>query len=102
MNPRSRSLLITTLAAVLAAPVVVRAEDPKPDEGVPCWGVNRCKGLGDCGAAGCRSSGCHGSNACRRKGFIRLQKETCLKVEGGRLTKAAPKKPPPKPEAKKG
>jgi uncharacterized membrane protein len=96
MNLRSRSLLVATLASVLAAPAVLRAEDPKTDEGQPCWGINKCKGLGDCGASGCRSSGCHGSNACNRKGFIRLQKETCLKINGGRLTKAAEK-----PAAKK-
>lgn len=52
MNARRRSLLVATLAGVLAAPVVSRAEDPKPDEGAPCRGINRCKGLGDCGAAG--------------------------------------------------
>jgi uncharacterized membrane protein len=97
-----KSLLVAALAGVLAAPVIAHAEDQKGDEGVPCWGVNRCKGVGDCGAGGCRTTGCHGSNACRRKGFLRLEKETCLKIEGGRLTQAAAKKPAAKPEAKKG
>ncbi|HSB64671.1 MAG TPA: hypothetical protein VLJ18_10920 [Thermoanaerobaculia bacterium] len=102
MNVGKKSLLIATLASVLAAPTAVRAEDQKADEGVPCWGINKCKGVGDCGAGGCRTTGCHGSNACRRKGFLRLEKETCLKVEGGRLTQAAAKPATMKPEAKKG
>ncbi|HSB36663.1 MAG TPA: hypothetical protein VLH41_07280 [Thermoanaerobaculia bacterium] len=102
MNVGRNALLVATLAGVLAAPAAVRAEDQKGDEGVPCWGVNRCKGIGDCGAGGCRTTGCHGSNACRRQGFLRLDKETCLKVEGGRLTQAAAKKPAPKPGTKKG
>ncbi|HEV8268998.1 MAG TPA: hypothetical protein VGR00_12225 [Thermoanaerobaculia bacterium] len=95
MNIDRRTLLAAALASSLITPSVVRAEDEKAKgdaskEGVPCWGVNRCKGMGDCGAEGCRHSGCSGSNACRRKGFVRLQKETCLKIENGRLTKAAP------------
>jgi hypothetical protein len=105
MNIGKKSLLVATLAGVLAAPAVARAEDEKGgakgDEGVPCWGVNKCKGVGDCGAGGCRTTGCHGSNACRGKGFLRLDKETCLKIQGGRLTQAAAKKPATKPEATK-
>jgi hypothetical protein len=31
----------------------------------------------------CRTTGCHGSNACRRKGFLHLDKETCLNIEAG-------------------
>jgi hypothetical protein len=102
MKIGTKSLLVATLAGVLVAPAIARAEEDKgtqkQDEGTPCWGVNRCKGVGDCGASGCRTTGCHGSNACRRKGFLRLDKETCLKIEGGRLTQASPKKP----DAKKG
>ncbi len=106
MNVGQKSLLVAALAGVLAAPAIARAEDekgaPKADDGVPCWGINTCKGVGDCGAGGCRTTGCHGSNACRRKGFLRLDKETCLKIEGGRLTKAAAKKPAAHAESKKG
>lgn len=90
MDSRSRSLLVAALAGMLAIPAALSAqEDKKKDEGQPCWGINRCKGLGDCGVAGCRSSGCHGSNACKGKGFLRLEPETCLKIQGGRLEKAA-------------
>lgn len=90
----NRTLLIATLAGVLAMPAVLHAEDQKaPDDGdkVPCWGVNRCKATGACSAEGCRAHGCHGSNECKRKGFLRIDADTCLKIEGGRLAKAAPK-----------
>jgi uncharacterized membrane protein len=94
----SRSLLVAALAGMLALPAVLSAQDQKaaPDDGdkKPCWGVNKCKGLGDCGAEGCRHSGCHGSNACKGAGFLRIDPDTCLKIQGGTLTKAsAPAKP---------
>lgn len=93
MSITHRSLAAAALLAALATPSAARAEEQKTagPEQVPCWGVNACKGLGDCGAAGCRQSGCHGSNACKRKGFLRLEKETCLRIENGRLTKAPEK-----------
>lgn len=98
MNTRSRkSLLVAALAGALALPAALRAEDPKaaPDDGdkKPCWGINKCKGNGDCGAEGCRASGCHGSNACKGQGFLRLNPDTCMKIQGGSLTKVAAKKP---------
>lgn len=106
MNIGKKSLIVAALAGILVAPAIARAEDEKgsqkPDEGVPCWGVNKCKGVGDCGAGGCRTTGCHGSNACRGKGFLRLEKDTCLKIQGGRLTQSAAKKLAAGPEAKKG
>ena len=97
MNSRSRrSLLVAALAGALALPAALRAEDAKtaPDDGdkKPCWGINKCKGTGDCGADGCRASGCHGSNGCKGQGFIRLNPETCMKIQGGSLTKVAAKK----------
>ncbi len=94
MNPRSKSLLAAALAGVLSLPAALQAQDqkPAPDGKLkPCWGINTCKGAGDCGAEGCRHSGCHGSNACKGHGFLRLEPETCLKIQGGSLTKVASK-----------
>jgi uncharacterized membrane protein len=89
----TRTLLVAALAGALALPAALRAQDSNqtPDDGdkKPCWGVNKCKGTGDCGAEGCRQSGCHGSNACKGKGFLRINPETCLKIQGGSLTRAA-------------
>ena len=101
-----QSLLVAALAGLLALPAALSAQDqkPAPDDGdkQPCWGVNRCKGLGDCGADGCRQSGCHGSNACKGQGFLRLSSDTCLKIQGGSLTKtSAAAKPAAKSHEKK-
>ncbi len=105
MNPRSKTLLAAALAGVLSLPATLRAQDqkPAPDDGKlkPCWGVNKCKGTGDCGAEGCRHSGCHGSNACKGQGFLRLEPETCLKIQGGSLTKVAAEKPAARKSVKK-
>jgi uncharacterized membrane protein len=91
------SLLVATLAGALALPSITRGQEKQAtDEGVPCWGINKCKGLGDCGAEGCRHSGCHGSNACKGQGFLRLPEETCLKINEGRLTKNVAKNAPKK------
>ena len=96
-NLGSKGLLVAALAGVLTLPATVTSQEQKnADEGVPCWGINRCKGVGDCGAEGCRQSGCHGSNACNGKGFLRLSAETCLKIESGRLTKNVVKPQPKK------
>jgi hypothetical protein len=94
MNPRSKSLLAAALAGALSVPTALQAQEKKSGEDSnlkPCWGVNTCKGTGDCGADGCRQSGCHGSNACKGQGFLRLDPDTCLKIQGGRLTKVAEK-----------
>lgn len=90
MKGKSKVMLMAALAGAMAVPMIVKAADapPKDDGGkVPCWGINKCKGTGDCSAEGCRANGCHGTNACNGQGFIRLEKETCLKIVGGRLEK---------------
>lgn len=60
---------------------------------VPCYGVNKCKGTGACG--GKHDSGeaysCAGNNGCKGKGFLMIDKDTCLKIQGGRLTAEEPK-----------
>lgn len=52
-------------------------------EKVECWGVNECKGQGECGSAAAGTS-CAGTNACKGKGWISLSKQDCLE-KGGRL-----------------
>ena len=60
------------------------AEGMAAAPGVPCYGVNACKGTGDCGGKG---HACAGKNACKGMGFKNVVlKEDCLKMEGGRLT----------------
>ncbi len=92
MPSKSRRVLIASLSTVLAAPLVfapglVRAEE---GETVHCYGVNKCKETGDCGGPG---HSCANQNACKRQGYIDMDKETCLRLDGGQLT--------PEAEAKK-
>lgn len=50
---------------------------------VRCYGVNKCKGAGACGGQG---HSCAGENACKGQGYLKIDEETCLKIQGGRLT----------------
>jgi len=83
-----RALLAASIAGILAAVGFVsvgHAADKvagAKDTG-HCYGVNKCKGAGDCGGKG---HSCAGQNACKGQGFIDLSQKDCLRIEGGRLT----------------
>ena len=53
------------------------------EESAPCYGVNACKGTGECGG---KDHACAGENACKGQGWIKMPKDKCLGMEGGRLT----------------
>ena len=78
------SLLVASavagLLAFAAAPGGASADEA---EKVHCYGVNKCKGTGSCGGKG---HSCAGENSCKGQGYLDIDKETCLKIEGGRLT----------------
>jgi uncharacterized membrane protein len=91
MTNRSKFLLAASLATAVAAPMLADSHMAKPDkagEKVHCYGVNKCKGMGDCGGQG---NSCKGTNACSRQGFIEIDKDTCLRLDGGSLTAPAKK-----------
>ena len=86
----SRGALIASAVAGLFAsgvlgPVARAAEQA---EQARCYGINACKGKGDCGGKG---HSCAGENACKGKGYLKLDKETCLKIQGARLTEGPEK-----------
>jgi len=90
MTKKTRVLLIASLTGAIATPAIVsHAGDGGKAKGknVPCYGVNKCKGTGDCGGAG---ASCAGSNSCKRLGYIDMDSQTCLRLDGGRLTAAEP------------
>lgn len=66
----------------LGAPIGTAMADHHA-ETVHCYGVNKCKGAGACGGKG---HSCAGENACKGQGYLDIDQETCLKIEGGRLT----------------
>ncbi len=87
MDVKKQSLLAASVAGLLAAGVMIAGTAQAAHEGegsaVPCYGINKCKGTGDCGGKG---HACAGKNDCGAHGFIKLEKETCLKIKGGSLT----------------
>ncbi len=83
-----RALLAASVAGLLAAagvflrgPQAQAAEEGS--EAVHCYGINKCQGTGDCGGKG---HSCAGQNACNGQGYLELDKDDCLRIEGGRLT----------------
>ena len=87
MNGKQQALIVASVAGLLAAASSVWAEQMTPAhkaEGTAsCYGINKCKGAGECSGKG---NSCAGTNGCKGQGFIELKKETCLKIQGGRLT----------------
>jgi uncharacterized membrane protein len=73
---------------MLSLPLLVSSQSSasgqEEAEKVPCYGVNKCKGVGDCDGPG---HSCAGQNECKRKGHIDMDKDTCLRLDGGRLTR---------------
>lgn len=69
-------LMVVTGATMMNAPVVHAAADA-------CYGVNQCKGTGACGGKG---HGCAGKNACKGEGWVHMDNDECLAMEGGSLT----------------
>ncbi len=89
MTRTTRYLLAASLAGVLAAPLVgtSRSSAHEASDTAHCYGVNKCKGVGDCGGKG---HSCKGQNSCKRQGYIDMDKETCLRLEDGRITPSEP------------
>ena len=86
MDRTQRAVVAASVAGLVAAMGVLgraSTSHAAESEHVPCYGINKCKGVGECGGKG---SSCAGSNACAGQGYLKLDKDTCLKIQGGRLT----------------
>ena len=85
-----RALIAASVAGLLASAgaIWVGQNVQAADTGMkaPCYGVNKCKGTGECGGKG---HACAGKNECAGQGYIKLEKDTCLKIKDGRLTPEA-------------
>lgn len=84
----TKVLMASAVAGLLAVGVAgtARADEGGSKEMVKCYGINKCKGTGACGGPG---YSCAGNNACKGQGWLHLDKDTCLKIQGGRLTPEA-------------
>jgi uncharacterized membrane protein len=76
-------LLASAVAGLMLAGGVAGTAAAEEKEEVRCYGVNKCKGSGDCGGKG---HSCAGENACKGQGYLKMAADTCLKIQGGRLT----------------
>lgn len=86
MSGKVKALVAASVAGLVAAAGLASVGQAAEESAkVPCYGINKCKGAGECGG---KNHSCHGSNECAGKGFIKLDKETCLKIKDGSLTPA--------------
>ena len=90
MDSAKRAFVAASVAGLVAAVSVVwggqqvrAAETEDSGKKASCYGINKCKGIGDCGGKG---HSCAGKNECAGQGYVELEKDTCLKIKDGRLT----------------
>ena len=83
VSNRKKALLAASIAGLMTMATTVAATNVQAADNVPCYGVNACKGTGDCGGQG---YSCAGKNACKGQGFIQLPADTCTRIQGGKLT----------------
>jgi uncharacterized membrane protein len=76
-------LLASAVAGLMVAGGVAGIAAAEEKEEVRCYGINKCKGTGACGGQG---HSCAGENACKGQGYLKMDEDTCLKIQGGRLT----------------
>lgn len=73
-------IALATAAAGLFATASVPAVAGKHEGNVHCYGVNGCKGKGECATA---SNACKGHNACKGKGWVAMSAKDCT-AKGGK------------------
>jgi uncharacterized membrane protein len=86
INQKKKMLLAASIAglmAVTANSMTSSAHAEEAKESVPCYGVNACKGTGDCGG---KDYSCAGKNACKGQGWLKMPADLCTRIEGGKLT----------------
>lgn len=80
---KRKMMLAASMAGLMAAAGSAISANAIAADDVHCYGVNKCKGAGDCGG---KSNACAGKNACKGAGFVKMSADACSKIEGGRLT----------------
>lgn len=85
MANKKSKLIAASVAGLMAVGTMAALASNAYAENVPCYGINACKGAGDCGGKG---HACAGKNACKGTGVVNVPKEACTKIAGGSLTAA--------------
>jgi uncharacterized membrane protein len=82
---KKSKLIAASIAGLIAvsASAVLATTAQAAGELVPCYGINGCKGTGDCGGKG---HGCAGKNECKGAGYVNVPADACSKIQGGKLT----------------
>ena len=83
---KKQAFLAASVAGLMAAVSVMGTAHAAEGKKVPCYGINKCKGTGDCGGKG---HSCAGKNACNGQGYVELTEKDCLRIQGGSLTAAS-------------
>ncbi|HCM43081.1 MAG TPA: hypothetical protein DIS66_07215 [Candidatus Omnitrophica bacterium] len=78
-----QKLVIAALTGLMAVAGSFSVQNAAHADDAQCYGVNKCKGAGDCGGKG---TSCAGTNSCKGQGWVSMAKESCLRLEGGSLT----------------
>lgn len=81
---KKRSLIVASIAGlmVVTGAAIANASSSHATADA-CYGVNQCKGTGACGG---KTHGCAGKNACKGQGWVHMDNDECLAIEGGSLT----------------
>jgi uncharacterized membrane protein len=79
---RTSGAVIAGAAALLVISATAPLAPAAADYKVKCFGLNSCKGHGQCKSLG---NSCQGQNSCKGQGFLMMNKGTCL-AKGGTLT----------------
>ena len=79
---KKKMLIAASVAGLMTAALSAPAAAAIAAEAVPCYGINACKGTGDCGGKG---YSCAGKNACKGQGYIKLPADICTRINGGML-----------------
>jgi uncharacterized membrane protein len=80
---KKQKLVVAAITGLMAVAGSLSFQSAAQAEDVQCYGVNKCKGAGDCGGKG---TSCAGTNSCKGQGWVNIAKESCLRLEGGSLT----------------
>ena len=83
---KKRMIIAASVAGLIAATGAAFTQSAQAEDKVACYGVNACKGTGECGGKG---HSCAGKNACKGAGVVMMAKDACLGTQGGRLTEEA-------------